>query len=610
MGYRTAYVFESSGSVFNLMRGDLTRGRHMLGALSSTIRRDVIFGVPLPSLWHSFPERRQLLLFSTTKSPRFRVTCLTIMPSHHRLIQNPTAAQGSTLCFTVMAEVRTIYEAAWFRRSSRRIPRPLPAVRPDLRPARHLAESENVWYTLPDVPFDAALVALIQNAAQGIHTGVLRLNIPVSPDFRIIDITEASCIASSTMTKVLSPGQALLKSESPLPRPKVLPTNCSTRIYTLPHWLVEMNVVKSRDKPLFFFLCESLQSHTPNYILARWDFLRQRMFTENETIAILVRRAEQEPRIQWTGIMLEFYFLLLDHTEALTATAPTLEPQLGSLELQLSALAIAIRIEYYLFRMTRDHRMCGKRAYRRQLSQSELPDFMKELDGLLEQELARMQEPGIGHFQSTERELIGEPVKVDSIASPAPWAASFFCSICQDSHPAAESVKPHNCQCIFGENCLGPILNRDVPFSNACPNCRTQLHEPLQWCSVLTREQRDWRTILVWNLRSNLQSLKKEINADPDPFTPRERIAGWAGRLLHGLWGESGGGVRVGSVVPTPHSISDTAWSLPASFHKFAWNNCEKGCGIRSMSNIIDQYGWGPENAECVDDMSTGISEG
>lgn len=187
--------------------------------------------------------------------------------------------------------------------------------------------------------------------------------------------------------------------------------------------------------------------------------------------------------------------------------------------------------------MTRPSPMGGLRAYKRQLRATGIVSHMKELYGLVAQEFARLQDPAFGHFQSTERVLVSEPVTVDSIIKPLPLPDDepTFCSICQDTHSVEDSVQPLNCRCIFGKSCLRSVLNRDLPFSNVCPNCRTQLHEPLQWRPILVRGERDFRAGLLWALRSNMLALKREIQADPDPFTKVQRIVGWARRVSHGI---------------------------------------------------------------------------
>lgn len=228
---------------------------------------------------------------------------------------------------------------------------------------------------------------------------------------------------------------------------------------------------------------------------------------------------------------------VLSHNEALIESAPSLLPYFGSLELKLSSLTTALRIQYYLFRMTRASPMGGLRAYKRQLRATGITSHMKELYDLVAQEFARMQDPVFGHFQSMERALVSEPVKIGSITEPLHSDEPTFCTICQDEHPASESIRPSNCYCCFGRDCLNPLLNRDLPFSNACPNCRTQLHEPLQWRPILSRGERDLRAGLLWALRFNMLSLKREIQSDPDPFTPRQRTVGWIRRLAYGSFG-------------------------------------------------------------------------
>ncbi|ORY19322.1 hypothetical protein BCR34DRAFT_595745 [Clohesyomyces aquaticus] len=462
------------------------------------------------------------------------------MPFHFHLRRRPREVQtGASLHVTLSVDVETSYENAWSREGTPLGPAPSPTpfrsssvVRASLAANNH-ARGDAPWYALPEASTSAALVAIAQHTARGFHPGAMLLTIPEPPpDFRIIDVDEASRLATSLLSQIVSYGQMLRKSElSPL-LPKTHDNYGATEPCNLSHWLAEVDAVKSRDRPLFYILRESLHSHTPHHVLSRWDLLRQRLASQNETITSIVRRAERCRRSEWTEAMREFFSLLLDHTEALINTEPTLEPYFGSLESQLSALAMALRIRYYLFRMTRKIPLCGNRTYKFQLCQSGIRNLMRKLDELLAQELARMHDPVFGHFRSTERELVGAPVRIDSITVPAKGRGTFFCSICQDHHLQSRSVQTRNCQCVFGKECLEHILNRDTPFSNACPNCRTQLHEPLQWATSVTRDQRDWRAVLIWNLRSNVHCLKKEIHSDPVPFTKSELISGWFRRLI------------------------------------------------------------------------------
>jgi hypothetical protein len=184
--------------------------------------------------------------------------------------------------------------------------------------------------------------------------------------------------------------------------------------------------------------------------------------------------------------------------------------------------------------MTRPNPMCRLRAYNCSLKSECFKCYSKQLSTLIGQEFVRIQDPAFGQFQNVQRELIGEPIVLASISNPFIGVAAEFCSICQDTHTASECVSPLNCACIFGRNCLQPLLNRDMPSSYACPNCRKRLHEPLKWKPFEVNNGRDMRLGLLWALRSNVVSLQREILADPDPFTLRQRIAGLFGCLVYG----------------------------------------------------------------------------
>jgi hypothetical protein len=192
--------------------------------------------------------------------------------------------------------------------------------------------------------------------------------------------------------------------------------------------------------------------------------------------------------------------------------------------------------------MTRDHGFGGSAKFKRQLKRSGITDNMEQLYQLVAQEFARLQDSASGFFEATERTLVSEPIRIETITEAVrtmtpmlPTTTNMFCTICQDDHPAGETVRTFNCQCSFGKECLDRLLNRDFPFSNTCPNCRTLLHEPLQWRRISDNSQgyrREMRASLLWALRSNLLSLKREIQFEPGPLPRWQRIRGWIRRLI------------------------------------------------------------------------------
>jgi hypothetical protein len=197
-----------------------------------------------------------------------------------------------------------------------------------------------------------------------------------------------------------------------------------------------------------------------------------------------------------------------------------------NLESHLSAYCAALRIRFYLWRMTRPHSMCRLRTYKQQIKAQSFHVNIKHLSALLAMQFVRAREAFFEDFSNVRRELVGEPVKVDSIAEAPISTGNEFCSICQEEHEAQECVSPLNCACVFGRQCLQPLLNRDAPSSSVCPNCRTRLHEPLKWRPIEDSNEYHVGIGLLWALRSNLACLRQEINADPDPFTLRQRLVG------------------------------------------------------------------------------------
>lgn len=218
------------------------------------------------------------------------------------------------------------------------------------------------------------------------------------------------------------------------------------------------------------------------------------------------------------------------HNEALAQSLSSILNPTGSLECQLSGYCAALRIRFYLWRMTRPNATCRLRTYKREVRAELFKSYCKQLHSLTAQEFYRIQEPEF--FQNVERVLTSEPVSIAKITRPLGQGMQTFCSICQEEHEASDCVTPLGCSCSFGRDCLQPLLNRDTPCSYTCPNCRTRLHEPLKWRHVDTTGGWDLRLGLLWALRNNINNLQREVHADPDPFTPRQQIVGLLSRAL------------------------------------------------------------------------------
>lgn len=178
--------------------------------------------------------------------------------------------------------------------------------------------------------------------------------------------------------------------------------------------------------------------------------------------------------------------------------------------------------------------MCSPRVYRRRIRVERFRDYLKEILTILAQEFNRQQDPILGHFPSVERAIVGKPISITSITEPLSGTEYEFCTICQDEHAATECVKSLKCNCIFGRDCLEPLLNRDAPFSSTCPNCRAYFHKPLKWKPVHTTNEQELQIVSLWALRCSIASLKHEITADPEPFVALQRVSGWANRLVYG----------------------------------------------------------------------------
>lgn len=204
-------------------------------------------------------------------------------------------------------------------------------------------------------------------------------------------------------------------------------------------------------------------------------------------------------------VFLDSLLTFCSHKEALADTASIIELDDESIECRLSAYCAALRIRFYLWRMTRSNPMCRLRKYKQYVKDQCFRTHIKQIFNLITQEFSRMQDD---HFQVVERRLDGEPVDIAAITKPLHHTTVEFCTICQDTHGGSQCVMPLKCECVFGRDCLEPLLNRDSPSSYACPNCRTRLHEPLKWQPLPSNNERGRRIGLLWALRHNAVCLK------------------------------------------------------------------------------------------------------
>jgi hypothetical protein len=203
------------------------------------------------------------------------------------------------------------------------------------------------------------------------------------------------------------------------------------------------------------------------------------------------------------------------------------------MESRLSAYCIALRLQFYLWRMLQSTLTLQPRTPYEGVQVDMFSRYARRLSVLAAQELARLQDPESERFQNVTRELISKPVKVEAITRECSSKMQVFCTICQDEHAGSECVSPLACSCIFGRDCLQPLLNRDMLASYTCPNCRSLLHEPLEWRSVMDSSESDLAIGLSWSLRSDVICLQREIEARAKPPTSR----GWVTRLKDWLKG-------------------------------------------------------------------------
>ncbi|PSN74514.1 hypothetical protein BS50DRAFT_627824 [Corynespora cassiicola Philippines] len=410
--------------------------------------------------------------------------------------------------------------------------------------------------TLPWSLFqEATAQTLFYEESNGYSSPLLSRFPSPPPGFPIFSINDARSMSISIMEEVKEFGNALFHDESPENHTIIMENSGMGNVHLPIHiWIQRIHSTREIDKPMFFFLRESLHVHTPYHILIRWDNLRCSKKESGDCTEQLVRQAEKRPRHAWAPLVLELYFLLLayvfitffwnfgnkkidkitpySHNEALSESMEHVPPFEGCLDTNVSALITAVRIKLYLWRMTRSHSMCGIATYRRQMKRQGFLQLIGEIYMLVAQEFGRLEHQIFGVLERTERAFVGNSIHVKEITRALEGDGMSFCSICQDKHLLPELVQPLSCQCVFGQECLEPLLNQDWVFSNACPNCRRQLHEPHEWRPARSRPVRDIRVGLLWALRSNILSLIREVMVSPEEFTRVERMTSWLRSML------------------------------------------------------------------------------
>jgi hypothetical protein len=172
--------------------------------------------------------------------------------------------------------------------------------------------------------------------------------------------------------------------------------------------------------------------------------------------------------------------------------------------------------------------VCNIRTYKRHRRSVRLTRYARQLANIATVRFVTQDSPA-ELLEDVKRELVSEPVRLESVSRALTRTASMFCTICQHDHMGSECVSPLNCSCVFGRDCFQPLLNRDAPSSYTCPNCRVRLHEPLEWKLVESNHVIETSLRLPWELRANIESLQDEVMSDPEPFPLRQQLA----RLLN-----------------------------------------------------------------------------
>ncbi|KAF2023673.1 hypothetical protein EK21DRAFT_118544 [Setomelanomma holmii] len=382
-------------------------------------------------------------------------------------------------------------------------------------------------------PFgEAAQHAVAHFETRGNHTTHLSRLPPW--DRSVFSMRSATRLIWTDVQGLLSLGLRLLATEKLKTHAEAVTSENVAFGMSAEAWMEQVSSLKEFDAPLFHMLRDSINTHTPDHILLRWEVLRRKMSTNGQTFENVIRHSEELVRSQWCAIARELYFLLLDHNEALLASVPTLLLEAETLERSLSAYCAALRIRFYLWRMTRSNPMCSLRKYKHELKSEYFRAYSRQLAALIAQEFTRVRDPDMNQLDDVRRELVDMPIEVDAISMQLTGTTSKFCTICQDTHATSDCVSPLKCACILGRECLQALLNRDAPSSYTCPNCRAQLHEPLRWKPVDVNSERDLTIGLLFALRTNIASLCREIAEEPESFSRKQRVTFYTTRLLYG----------------------------------------------------------------------------
>jgi hypothetical protein len=124
---------------------------------------------------------------------------------------------------------------------------------------------------------------------------------------------DASRLIWIDVNGLLSLGQQLLAKETLYAHAKAISNETVQIDVSAEAWMDQVQSLKDVDAPLFHMLRDSINTHTPEHILLRWEALSRHMSSMGLKFENMIRHSEQWVRCQWAPIVVELYFLLLEY---------------------------------------------------------------------------------------------------------------------------------------------------------------------------------------------------------------------------------------------------------------------------------------------------------
>jgi hypothetical protein len=175
----------------------------------------------------------------------------------------------------------------------------------------HSSDGRFNMRALTSSPFaETALHTIARNEMRSFHT-MFALPEP-SPGRTVFTASSVARLVWADVNGLLLVGQRLMTAETLEDHARAVPTDDIEIDMSVDYWTGRLELLKNVDAPLFHMLCDSLHAHTPPRILNRWNALERRLSQAGQTLATLIREAEQLLRRNWPALVLELYFLLLE----------------------------------------------------------------------------------------------------------------------------------------------------------------------------------------------------------------------------------------------------------------------------------------------------------